>query len=347
MSIQPRLAGVLIFRTLRIMKWLFRLFLLLVLLVISWFAWIVWVPVDLPSTPYNLTIGANRTLSQVARGLKQSGMVRSRSVMIFLARLNGSERKIKAGLYRFDASVSMWDILQRLRQGQPDQASAMVIEGWTFHQFRALLDRSPDVQHQTRGWSDSQILASVGADVPRAEGMFFPSTYYFTPGSSDLDIYRRAYQTMQRQLEQAWQNRRADLPLTSPYQLLILASLIEKETASSQDRGLVAAVFVNRLKQKMRLQTDPSVIYGMGDAYSGHIGKADLKRDTPYNTYTRDGLTPTPIALPGSASLNAAAHPSNSNALYFVARGDGRSYFSETLAEHNGAVRKFILKKGQ
>jgi len=263
------------------MKWLFRSLLLLVLLAVSWFAWIVWVPVDLPSTPYRLTIGQNRTLSQVARGLKQSGVVRSRTVMILLARLDGSERRIKAGLYRFDAPVSMWDILQRLRQGQPDEASVMMIEGWTFQQFRAQLDRSPDVQHQTRGWSDSQILSSVGANVPSAEGLFFPSTYYFTPGSSDLDIYRRAYQTMQRQLDQAWQGRRADLPLKSAYQLLILASLIEKETASSQDRGMVAAVFVNRLKQKMRLQTDPSVIYGMGAAYNGHIGKADLKRDTP------------------------------------------------------------------
>lgn len=328
------------------MKWLIRLLLAALLLSMSWLAWVVWVPVDLPSTPYNLTVGPNRTLSQVARGLKQSGLIRNRLVMVVLARLDGTERNIKTGLYRFDAPVSMWSILQRLRDGQPDEASATVIEGWTFRQFRALLDRSPDLQHQTSGWSDSQILAAVGADVPYAEGLFFPSTYYFTPGSSDLEIYRRAYQTMQHQLDQAWQSRSADLPLTSPYQLLTLASLIEKETSREQDRDMVAAVFVNRLKQPMRLQTDPSVIYGMGAAYNGRISKADLRRDTPYNTYTRDGLTPTPISLPGEASLNAAAHPAASKALYFVARGDGSSYFSETLSEHNGAVRKFILKKG-
>jgi UPF0755 protein len=328
------------------MKWLIRLLLAALLLFFSWLAWVVWVPVDLPSASYSLTVGPNRTLSQVVRGLKQAGLIKNRTVMIVLARLDGTERNIKTGLYRFDAPVSMWAILARLRAGQPDEASVTVIEGWNFHQFRALLDRSPDLQHQTRDWSDSQILTALSADLPNPEGLFFPSTYYFTPGSSDLEVFRRAYQTMQQQLDVAWQGRSLILPLTSPYQLLILASLVEKETARDQDREMVSAVFVNRLKQPMRLQTDPSVIYGMGDAYKGHISKADLKRDTPYNTYTRDGLTPTPIALPGTASLQAAAHPAASRALYFVARGDGSSYFSETLAEHNGAVRKYILKKG-
>lgn len=328
------------------MKWFLRAALTALLLLCAWLVWVVWLPVDLPTTPYNLTIGPSRTLSQVARSLEQDGLIKNRLVMVVLARLDGSERKIKAGLYRLDGPVSMWAILQRLSQGRPDEASVTVIEGWTFHQFREQLDRSPDLQHQTRGWSDAQLLDSIGADVPQAEGLFFPSTYYFMPGSSDLELYRRAYQTMQQHLDQAWQTRSSVVPVNSPYQLLILASLIEKETARDQDRVMVAAVFVNRLKQKMRLQTDPSVIYGLGSAYDGHIGKADLKRDTPYNTYMRDGLTPTPIALPGAASLEAAAHPADSRALYFVSRGDGSSYFSETLAEHNGAVRKYILKKG-
>jgi UPF0755 protein len=327
-------------------NWFSRLLLIVLLLSSSWLVWVVWVPVVLPSSPYNITVGPNRTLSQVVRSLQQEGIVRSRGVMVALARIQGTDRHIKAGLYRFNGTASMWDILQRFADGRPDEASVTVIEGWTFTQFRQIVDASPDVQHATQGMSNAQILEQIGVNAPAAEGLFFPSTYYFTPGSSDIDLYKRAYATMQHRLMLAWQARSAGLPLSSPYQLLTLASLIEKETARESDRPMVSAVFVNRLKKGMRLQTDPSVIYGMGEHYDGHIGKADLKRDTPYNTYTRDGLTPTPIALPGDAALLAAAHPAASDVLYFVASGEGGSYFSQTLEQHNGAVRKFILKKG-
>jgi UPF0755 protein len=327
-------------------KWLTRGLALALLLFMGWLSWVVFVPVSLPESPYNFTVGPNRTLSQVARRLKQDGAIRSRVVLVALARVQGTDRRIKAGLYRFDGAISMWSLLQRFSLGGPDEDSMTVVEGSTFHQFRVQLDQNADIRHDTAGLSDLDVLQRIGADVPNPEGMFFPSTYYFTPGTSDLDILGRAYQTMQHKLTLAWEGRSVDLPLTSPYQLLTLASLIEKETAREQDRSMVAAVFVNRLKKKMRLQTDPSVIYGMGSRYTGRIGKADLRRDTPYNTYTRDGLTPTPIALPGQASLAAAAHPALSDALYFVARGDGSSYFSATLDEHNDAVRKFILKKG-
>ncbi|WP_215782728.1 endolytic transglycosylase MltG [Paludibacterium sp. B53371] len=328
------------------MKWLTRLVLAAFLLAVVWLSWVVFVPIEPPATPYTITVGPSRTLSQVATSLKQEGVVRSRGVMVLLARLQGTDRRIKAGQYRFNGSISLWGILQRFAEGNPDEASATVVEGWTFRQFRNLLDQHPDVTHDTAGLSDGEILARIGASEPHPEGLFFPSTYYFTPGSSDLDIYRRAYVTMQRKLAEAWQGRNSTLPVSSPYQLLTLASLVEKETARPQDRTMIAAVFVNRLNKSMRLQTDPAVIYGMGDAYHGNITKADLRRDTPYNTYTRNGLTPTPIALPGSAALAAAAHPAASDVLYFVARGDGSSYFSQTLDQHNDAVRKYILKKG-
>ena len=328
------------------MKTLSRLLLLAVLAALAWLAWVVVIPVDLPQSPYKLTIGPNRSLGQIARALSEEGVIRNRNVMVVLARLQGSDRKIKAGLYQFNGQASMWDILQRLAEGHPDEASLTVIEGWSFHQFRQAIDRNPDLEHQARDLSDAQLLQQLGLNDIKPEGLFFPSTYLFTPGSSDLELYRRAYNTMQQKLEAAWAARKPDLPYHTPYELLIMASLVEKETSLDADRPLVAAVFVNRLHTGMRLQTDPSVIYGMGSAYQGNISKADLRRDTPYNTYTRNGLTPTPISLPGKAALEAAANPANSTALYFVAKGDGSSYFSATLDEHNQAVRKYILKKG-
>ncbi|HJU50176.1 MAG TPA: endolytic transglycosylase MltG, partial [Pseudogulbenkiania sp.] len=281
-----------------------------------------------------------------ARALDQDGMIRNRWVMVALMRISGTDRKVKAGLYEFSRPVAMWEVLRRFAQGNPDQASVTAIEGWTFRQFRQALASEPDLQHVTANWSDAQILHEIGAGETHPEGLFFPSTYFYVPGSSDLEVYRRAYRTMQQQLESIWLARRPDLPYTSPYELLTMASLVEKETSRDSDRAQVAAVFVNRLKIGMRLQTDPAVIYGMGASYQGNIGKAGLRRDTPYNTYTRSGLTPTPIALPGRAALDAAAHPADTRALYFVARGDGTTQFSETLDEHNGAVRQFILKKG-
>ncbi|UJB32097.1 endolytic transglycosylase MltG [Chromobacterium sp. Beijing] len=329
------------------MKTLFRLFLLCLALGCAWLVWVVLIPVGLPEAGYKLTVGPNRTLSQVARGLEQEGVVRSRQVMVALARLQGVDRKIKAGLYRFDGQASMLDILNRLADGHPDEASLTVIEGWTFRQFRQAIDRNPDIKHTAKDWSDEEIMRRLGFGDAKPEGLFFPSTYLFSPDTEDAELYRQAFGEMQQRLEAAWAARKPELPYRTPYELLIMASLIEKETGEDADRPMVAGVFVNRLKQGMRLQTDPSVIYGMGSLYQGKIGKADLRRDTPYNTYTRAGLTPTPIALPGKAALDAAANPAETKALYFVARGDGTSHFSATLDEHNQAVRKYILKKGQ
>ncbi|KUM04926.1 endolytic transglycosylase MltG [Chromobacterium subtsugae] len=323
-------------------------FLLIVLLCAAgWLAWAALLPVALPEGGYKLLVGPNRTMKQIARTLEQDGAIRNRQLMTALARLSGADRKVKAGLYRFQGPQSMLDVLQRLVQGHPDEASVTAIEGWTFRQLRQALDRNPDVQHEAKPLSDAEVMAQLGMPGASPEGLFFPSTYLFTPGASDLDIYRQAFNVMQQQLNAAWAARKADLPYRTPYELLTMASLIEKETSSDADRGMVASVFVNRLKKGMRLQTDPSVIYGMGASYQGNIGKADLRRDTPYNTYTRAGLTPTPISLPGKAALYAAAQPAESDALYFVARGDGSSQFSSTLEQHNQAVRKYILKKGQ
>ncbi|MEQ6291337.1 endolytic transglycosylase MltG [Vogesella sp. GCM10023246] len=326
----------------------FRALALLAALCALWLAWVIVVPVNPPRQPYSVTVGPNRTMIQLARTLEDDGAIRNRWVMVALSRMMGVDRKLKPGMYQFGAATAMWQYLSRFGDGHPDQSSVTIIEGWNFRQFRTALQKESDLRQDSAGWSESRLLAELGISGEVAEGMFFPSTYFYTPGSSDLDIYRRAYQSMQQQLQTVWEARSAEVPYSSPYELLTMASLVEKETAHESDRGMVASVFVNRLRVGMRLQTDPSVIYGMGERYRGNIGKADLRRDSPYNTYTRAGLPPTPIALPGRASLDAAANPTPSRALYFVAKGDGsgESHFSETLDEHNAAVRQYILKKG-
>jgi UPF0755 protein len=218
-----------------------------------------------------------------------------------------------------------------------------IVEGWTFRELRAALGAAADLRQDSARLTDAELLRAIGATESHPEGLFAPDTYLFDPGSSDLDLLRSAYRAQLAQVAQAWEKRAADAPLKSPYELLILASIVEKETGQADERALVAAVFVNRLKIGMRLQTDPTVIYGLGEKFDGNLRKRDLLADGPYNSYTRAGLPPTPIALPGRASLLAAVTPAPSRALYFVARGDGTSQFSETLTEHNRAVAKYQL----
>jgi UPF0755 protein len=218
-------------------------------------------------------------------------------------------------------------------------------EGWTFRQMRAAIAQNPDLQHDTLELTDRQVLERVGASETHAEGLFFPSTYFFSPGSSDTEVYRQAYRQLKRLLDEAWANRAAGLPYDNPYHALVMASIVEKETGRDSDRDKVAAVFVNRLRRGMLLQSDPTTIYGIGERFDGNLRKRDLQTDTPHNTYTRAGLPPTPIAMPGMASLQATLHPPTSKALYFVARGDGSSEFSEDLAAHNRAVNKY--QRGQ
>ncbi|MEW6164387.1 MAG: endolytic transglycosylase MltG [Pseudomonadota bacterium] len=258
-----------------------------------------------------------------------------------LGRLAGRERRIQAGSYEVSPGVTAWQLLEKLTAGDVAQRSLVIVEGKTFRELRMLIDMHPDLRHDAAGLTDDELLRRIGAEATHPEGRFFPDTYLFANQSSDLAIYRRAYQTMVRRLSAAWENRDASIPYRNIDEALIMASIIEKETGAPADRGKVASVFVNRLKRGMRLQTDPTVIYGLGESFDGNLRKDHLLADTPWNTYTRAGLPPTPISLPGQASILAALNPPRTDFLYFVARGDGSSVFSRTLEEHNRAVNRY------
>lgn len=298
-------------------------------------------PLPYSKLPYEFSLKQGSSLKSAARQMQQAGVLPDDWLFVLLARGLGKAAQIKPGNYQVDSPVTPLQLLDMISKGRVEQSSVSIIEGWTFKQLRAALNAEPTLRHDTSGLSDEEILSAIGATEQRAEGLFFPDTYNFSSGSSDLVVLKRAYQLMQRNLEESWQGRAANLPFESSYQALILASIVEKETGKASDRSMIASVFVNRLRKKMLLQTDPTVIYGMGEKFDGNLRRRDLQTDTPFNTYTRTGLTPTPIALPGLAAIQAALHPAQSNALYFVARGDGSSYFSTTLTEHNNAVNRY------
>jgi UPF0755 protein len=239
--------------------------------------------------------------------------------------------------------VTPLELLGKLTRGDVTQAEVKLIEGWTFRQFRLALDESPYLRHDTKGMDNSQIMARIGASESDPEGLFFPDTYLFAKGSADLAVLRRSYRAMQRHLAQEWAARDANVPYRTPYEALIMASIIEKETGRPAERDLIGGVLVNRLRIGMRLQADPTVIYGLGASFDGNLTKAHLQQDGPYNTYTRAGLPPTPIDMPSLASLRAALKPAKTDALYYVSRGDGSSEFSRTLNDHNRAVTKYQL----
>lgn len=276
--------------------------------------------------------------------MKQAGVLDAAWPFIWLARGMGKSGQIKYGNYLIEKDISLLALLDMITSGRTEQNQITVIEGITFSEFRSLLNAHHGLRHDTLLLSDAEILSRIRALETDAEGLFFPDTYNFASGSSDIAVLKRAYQIMHRHLLESWNNRETGLPFETPYQALILASIVEKETGRPGDRAMIASVFVNRLRKNMRLQTDPTVIYGMGNKFDGNLHKSDLIADTSYNTYTRSGLTPTPIALPGLASIEAVLHPARSKALYFVSRGDGSSYFSETLIEHNNAVNRYQLK---
>ncbi len=260
-------------------------------------------------------------------------------------RWSGEARKIRAGSYEINRGTTPRQLLDKMVKGDEVMATVRLIEGWTFRQFRAELARAPDLKQSTAQMNEAELMAAIGAPGIPAEGRFYPDTYAFSKGASDLVVLKRAYAAMQRQLEAAWTERAADTPLRDSTELLKLASIVEKETGATEDRGLVAGVFINRLRIGMALQTDPTIIYGLGESFDGNLRKKDLLADGPYNTYTRAGLPPTPISMPGRASLLATVRPDPTKALYFVARGDGSSHFSESLTEHNRAVNRYQLKK--
>jgi len=285
-------------------------------------------------------------LRGILSGLQQHGALRhARWVELYL-RLRGLRPRAQAGRYEIAPHATPHQILAQLVDGRVILSSITVVEGWSFSQMRSALDHDPDVSHPLRGLTDQQLMSALGQPGQAPEGRFFPDTYRFAAGTPDRTILLMAYQRMRATLADDWAHRAADLPLTSPDQALILASIIEKETARPDERPKIAAVFCNRLRRGMRLQSDPTVIYGLGEHYDGTIHTHDLTIDTPYNTYTRAGLPPTPIALPGAASLQATLHPADIDALYFVAtgNGDGSHHFSATLAEQDRAIRSYLRR---
>lgn len=300
-------------------------------------------PLPLPSKTYDFELKSGESLKSVARRLNEAGVLPHPWAFSILSRAMGKQSGLKAGNYELTAGMSPWGLLRKLVRGDVTQQGVRIIEGWSFRQMRAALDHAENLKHDTQGMSDADIMKAVGASDSHAEGMFFPDTYFYGNGASDLSILKRSYAIMQRHLQQAWDGRDPAVPYETPYQALIMASIVEKETGQAAERPLIAAVFINRLRLGMRLQTDPTVIYGLGERYDGNLHKRDLLADTPYNTYTRGGLPPTPIALPGKAALEAALHPADSQALYFVAKGNGTHKFSNSLAEHNAAVAHYQL----
>jgi UPF0755 protein len=292
-------------------------------------------PLPLPSSPYGFEVSSGATLGQVARDLAAAGVLPHPAPLVALARFKGADRAIKAGNYELSEGLTLPGLLARLTQGEVSQVAITFAEGTTVRELREALR------------ADAELLAKLGIAAPHAEGQFFPDTYFFAAGSSDAAILKRAHRLLGERLDAAWAKRSPDLPLATPYEALILASIVEKETGRPAERPLVASVFVNRLRLGMRLQTDPTVIYGLGEAFDGNLRKRDLEADGPYNTYTRAGLPPSPIALPSRASLEAVVNPPATQYLYFVARGDGTSEFTANLADHNRAVARYQLKRGR
>ncbi len=302
-------------------------------------------PLDLPTQPFEFTVEKGTSLKALSRKLSDAGLFAEPYSFWLLGRFSNEANLIQAGKYRLTEPLSPIELLQKLSDGDVVKVAITFVEGITFRQMREGLEVHPDIKVTLKGQSAKEILKKLGAQETHPEGLFFPDTYQFAPGATDFDILRASYQSMQRKLNSAWAERAPGLPYRTSYEALIMASIIEKETGREDERPEIAAVFVNRLKIPMRLQTDPTVIYGLGEKFDGNIRKRDLQNDTPYNTYTRDGLPPTPIAMPGLASIKAALNPANSNKLYFVAsrNGDGSHVFSSSLADHNRAVAKYQL----
>lgn len=298
-------------------------------------------PLPIKTDALQFSLASGSSLKSAARQMSEAGVLDHPQLFVLLGRIFGHAGRIKAGSYEFEAGLTHYALLQKITRGDVTLMSITFPEGTTFRQMRALLDGHPKLKHESAMLDDAQILEHLSIDGTAAEGWFFPETYYFSERTSDMVILRRAHQLMKRQLDIYWNGRAPDLPLKDPYEALILASIVEKETGRSEDRPLVAAVFLNRLRKGMLLQADPTVIYGLGETFDGNLRKRDLLADTPYNTYTRGGLPPTPIAMPGSASLEAVLNPPESDVLYFVSRGDGSSHFSRTLSEHDRAVTKY------
>lgn len=294
-------------------------------------------------TVIDLRVLPNANAMDVARALNKAGVDTPTRLLFEWFRWSGKARDIKAGSYELAPGLTPTQLIDILVQGRQALRKVTFIEGWTFKQVRQALGEATDLEPLTKGWTDQRIMAALGRGEQHPEGRFFPDTYIFPKNGDDLDVLRQALKLMDNELAKAWAQRDARTPVASPDELLKLASIIEKETNYDPDRALVASVFANRLAIGMRLQTDPTVIYGLGDDFDGNLRRIHLRTDTPYNSYTRAGLPPTPISMPGAASLKAAVNPAQTKAFYFVAKGNGQSAFSNNLTQHNRAVQRYIF----
>ncbi|MES2832147.1 MAG: endolytic transglycosylase MltG [Pseudomonadota bacterium] len=324
------------------MKKFFLLILVCLLLTIA--AALVWRGqpiISATSAPIDFSVVPGSSVRSSIAQLVSAGVPVQPILLEALARFSGQSSRMKAGQYRLKPGTTPVQLLDQLVRGEFAQEALIVIEGWTFADMRRAVAAHPGLKHETLQLSESELLAKIAPELKAGEGLFFPDTYRFATNASDLHVYRQAYAMMQKKLIQHWQQRAPDLPYRNAYEALVMASIVEKETGQESERRQIAGVFVNRLRRGMLLQTDPTVIYGMGEQFKGNIRKKDLTTDTPYNTYTRTGLPPTPISLPGERSLRAALDPQKTEALYFVSRGDGTSQFSDNLSDHNRAVSKF------
>ena len=309
-------------------------------------AWWLQQPLDLGgAAALELEIEPGTTPRGVARAVVAAGVRTDARLLYGWFRVSGQDRRIKAGNYEIPAGTTPQGLLQKLARGEETLRALTLVEGWNFRQVRAALARDEGLRHDATALDDAQLMDKLGRPGVAPEGRFFPDTYTYAKGSSELALLRRALHAMDRRLEAAWAQRASDTPLKSADEALILASIVEKETGLASDRAHIAGVFTNRLRAGMLLQTDPTVIYGLGEKFDGNLRKRDLQTDHPWNTYTRPGLPPTPIAMPGKAALLAAVQPQQTRALYFVAKGDGSSHFSATLDEHNRAVNRY--QRGQ
>ena len=297
----------------------------------------------LTASAFDFTVKPGASLKALSKQLTEQNLLPEPQSFWLLGRLTNQATGIQAGSYRLDTAVTPLELLQKLNDGDVIPVSVTFIEGSTFADMRARLEKTDGVKVMLKGLSNTEVLKRIGATESYPEGLFFPDTYRFATGSTDVELLKTSYLAMKKKLDEAWAMRDKDLPYKTPYDALKMASIIEKETGKAEERPLIGAVFINRLRIPMRLQTDPTVIYGLGESYDGNIRKRDLTTDTPYNTYTRDGLPPTPIAMPGWGSLMAAVKPAASQKLYFVGKGDGTHYFSASLDEHNRAVAKYQL----
>jgi UPF0755 protein len=314
---------------------------------VSGFSWWAKSPLTTEGPVVEFTINPGSGVGAAAQQMAKAGVPVNPQLFNILARVTGQAGKIKAGSYELKPDTSPRRLLTQLVRGEFAQESITIVEGWTFRQMRAAVQAHQRLRHDTVKLSDEELMKKISTEYTKPEGLFFPDTYLFAKGSSELAIYKQAHQAMLNHLKAAWETRDPSLPYKNPYEALTMASIIEKETGQKSERTMIAGVFVNRLRTGMMLQTDPAVIYGMGERFAGDIRKKDLQLDTPYNTYTRTGLPPTPIALPGIQSLSAALAPAKTQALYFVARGDGTSQFSDNLNDHNRAVNQYQRRINQ